>query len=75
MVIPTVYRENYLAGLRAATHTAGDANLIAVLSFARRWTARVDWSTRAAAEADLVRTHALRDAREAEDSGLRLTLP
>jgi hypothetical protein len=75
IVIPTVYRENYLAGLRAATHTAGDANLIAVLSFARRWTARVDWSTRAAAEADLVRSHALRDAREADDAGLRLTLP
>lgn len=75
IVIPTVYRENYLAGLRAATHTAGDANLIAVLSFARRWTARVDWSTRTAAEADLARTHALRDAREAEDAGVRLILP
>jgi len=75
IVIPTVYRENYLAGLRAATHTAGDASLIAVLSFAQRWTARVDWSTRTTAEADLLRTHALRDAREAEEAGVRLTLP
>ncbi|WP_293774268.1 Fic family protein [Sporichthya sp.] len=75
IVIPTVYRENYLARLRAATHSAGDASLIAVLDFARRWTARTDWSTRACAETDLARTHALRDAREAEKAGVRLTLP
>ncbi|MGQ0626280.1 MAG: Fic family protein [Sporichthyaceae bacterium] len=75
IVIPTVYRENYLAGLRAATHTAGDANLIAVLEFARRWTARVDWSTRTTSEADFERTNALRAARDAEDAGVRLTLP
>lgn len=75
IVIPTVYRANYLAALKAATHTAGDQALISVLQFAQRWTARVDWSSRATAEADLVRTNALRDAREAEDAGVRLQLP
>ncbi len=74
-VIPTVYRENYLAGLRAASHAAGDASLIGVLAFAQRWTARVDWGTRVSAAADLLRTHALRDGREAEDAGVRLTMP
>lgn len=75
IVIPTVYRLNHLSALRAATRTGNDAALIATLAFARRWTARVDWSSRSAADRDLARTHAVRDAREAEDAGLRLTLP
>lgn len=75
IIIPTVYRENYLAGLRAATRTGNYAALADTLSFARRYTAQVDFSSRDAAELDLTRTHALRDAREAEDAGLRLLLP
>jgi Fic family protein len=75
IVIPTVYRLTYLAGLKAATHTANDSALVAILSFARRWTARINFTDRATAEADLERTNALRDAREAEDAGIRLTLP
>jgi hypothetical protein len=75
IVIPTVYRLNYLVALKAATHTGNDAALIAALSFARRWTARVDFTDRERAEADLERTNAVRDAREAEDAGVRLRLP
>ena len=75
VVIPTVYRLNYLAALKAATHTGNDAALVAALAFARRWTARVDFTDRSTAEEDLARTHALRDAREAEDAGVRLVLP
>lgn len=75
MIIPTVYRLNYLAALKAATHNGNFAALLASLAFARRWTARVDFTSRETAEVDLNRTHALRDAREAEDAGVRLTLP
>ncbi len=75
IIIPTVYRENYLTALRAATHTAGDDALIAVLRFAQKWTARLDWTNRTTAEADLTRTNSLREAREAEDAGVRLLLP
>lgn len=75
IIIPTVYRLNYLSALKAATHTQNDAALVAVLAFARRWTARMDFSDRETAEADLVRTNALRDARDAEDAGVRLILP
>jgi hypothetical protein len=49
--------------------------LIATLRFAQRYTARIDFSSRAAAEADLARTNALLDPDEADDNGLRLTLP
>jgi Fic family protein len=75
IIIPTVFRLNYLAALKAATHNENYAALVASLAFARRWTARVDFTSRETAEADLHRTHALRDAREAEDTGIRLTLP
>lgn len=75
IIIPTVYRLSYLAALKAATHGNNFAALLATLSFARRWTARIDFANRAVAEADFERTHALRDAKEAEDAGVRLIMP
>jgi hypothetical protein len=64
-----------LSSLKAATHSGNYAARLAALAFARRWTARVDFTKRETAEAELNRTHALRDAREAEDASVRLTLP
>lgn len=75
IIIPTVFRLNYLATLKAATQNGNYAALVATLAFAWRWTARVDFTSRATAEADLEHTHALRDASEAESAGIRLTLP
>lgn len=75
VIIPTVYRLNYLAALKATSHTGNDSALIAALAFARTWTGRIDFSDRHTAEADLERTHALRDAQEAEGAGVRLVLP
>jgi hypothetical protein len=75
LVIPTVYRLNYIAALKAATQSDAFGPLIAVLDFAQRYTARVDFSTMASAEADLDRTHALRDPYDAEQAGVRLQLP
>jgi hypothetical protein len=75
IIVPTVYRANYLAALRGATHTGHYAALYAMLAFARRYTAQVDFSTRRSAEADLEGTNALRDATDAEAAGVRLTLP
>ncbi|NQW72049.1 MAG: hypothetical protein HQ453_04910 [Actinobacteria bacterium] len=75
IIIPTVYRLNYLAALMATTHTENDNALIAALAFARKWAGRIDFSDRRTAEADLLRTNALRDAQEAEGAGVRLVLP
>jgi len=75
IVIPTVYRANYLAALKGATHTGHYAGLQAMLAFARRYTAQIDFSSRRTAEADLTRTNALRDTAEAEAAGIRLVLP
>ncbi len=75
IIVPTVYRDNYLAALKGATHNSRFEALLAVLRFAQRFTARVDFSSRFSAEHDLTRTNALREASEAEAYGTRLTLP
>lgn len=75
IIIPTVYRNNYLSAMKAATHNANFGSMIAALRFARRYTARIDFTSRASAEADFSRTNALRDANEADQAGVRLLMP
>jgi hypothetical protein len=75
IVVPIVYRANYLSAMRAATNSENFAAMYAMLEFARRYTAQVDFSSRQSAEADFDQTNALRDSTEAENAGLRLTLP
>jgi hypothetical protein len=75
IIVPTVYRNDYLRNLKAATHNGSFRGLIAALRFLRAYTAQVDFSTRPAAERDLVRTNALRDPNEADAAGIRLLLP
>ena len=75
IMIPTVFRGEYLSSLKGATNNGTFDALAAVLSFAQRYTAQVDFSTRAAAERDLVRTNALVDPQMAEDNNIRLKLP
>jgi Fic family protein len=74
-VIPIVYRANYLSALKGATHNGNYRALIRTLSYARKYTARVNFTSRETAEADLRRTNAFVDSLEADASGLRLELP
>jgi fido (protein-threonine AMPylation protein) len=75
IITPTVLRLNYISALKAATHNDVFAPLAAVLAFAQRYTARINFTTIATAEADLSRTNAFRDPYEAEQAGIRLELP
>lgn len=75
IIIPTVYRGNYLMALRGASHNRNFAGLVSALDFARRYTARIDFTNRQTAEADLTRTNALRDPNEADLAGVRLQMP
>ncbi|MGH8794634.1 MAG: Fic family protein [Stackebrandtia sp.] len=75
IIVPTVYRANYLSALKAASHTDNFDALVATLAFARKYTARIDFTNRATAEADLARTNAFLDAHDAEENGIRLVLP
>lgn len=76
IVIPTIYRNNYLAGLVGVSNGAGRGQtLLSVLDFAQRWTAAIDWTSYEAAHADLTGVSAYTDSGVAEASGLRLRLP
>ncbi len=75
IVIPTVYRDNYLMALRGLTHNANAASYIAMLDFAQRYTAQLDCTSIDSADRDLIQTNAFRNPAEADALGIRLTLP
>ena len=77
IVIPSVYRSEYVSGLRR-TSVSGGADvsaLVRVMSFAWRWTAAMPWEDRAATEGLLEATNALDDPDHAALDGIRLALP
>ena len=75
IIIPPVFRDEYLSSLRALTHNARPDALVRVLDFAQRYTAQVDFSSLEAGRRVLERTHAFMDPRDAADRGIRLLLP
>ena len=76
IVIPSVYRDEYVSGLRRASLNDGDlGGLVRVMTHAWRWTAAMSWADRAAVEGQLEATHALHDPVIARESGVHLQLP
>ena len=75
ILIPTIYRGNYLAALRALSNRASAEPLIRTLDFAQRLSLAIDWTNFARAQAELESAHAFTDSAEADQSGLRLRLP
>ena len=77
IVIPSVYRNEYVSGLRrTSVSAAADVTaLVRVMSFAWRWTAAMPWEDRAATEGQLEATNALTDPDTASLDGIRLELP
>lgn len=72
----SVRRGRYLlAALKAATRAGSFDPLAAMLRYAQRFTARIDFTSRETAETQLPATNAFRDAREADDLGIRLVMP
>ncbi len=76
VLIPTVYRNNYLAGLSAFSNGAGHGeSLVAVIEYAQRWTAAIDWSTYEVAHEQLKSCNAYLDSGVAEQNQKRLQFP
>jgi len=75
IVIPIVYRDNYLQGLRALSRNGNPQPLIRVLDFAQAYAAAIDWSDLREAERMLEATNAFVTPDLAEEEGLRLELP
>ncbi len=75
IVIPTVYRNNYLAALRALSLNGHPVPLTRVLDYAQRWTRAVPWTTVEETRRVLELCNAFIKPDEADERGVRLQLP
>ena len=75
IIIPTVFRGNYLAALRALSRTGRPEPLVRVLDYAQRWTIAVDWTLLGETRRELEACNAFLDSDEAEAEGRRLRMP
>jgi hypothetical protein len=75
IIVPTVYRNNYLMALKALSQNGVTGALVRVIDFAQKYTAAVDFSDLNRARLVLDRTHAFADPNEADAAGIRLVLP
>lgn len=75
IVIPLVYRDEYLQGLRALSRSGNPQPLIRALDYAQGYAAAIDWSDLARAEEELERTNALVPPDLAAERGVRLRIP
>jgi len=74
IIIPTIYRNNYLAALKAISNRTSPEPLIRTLDFAQRFTQSIDWVDFNRAEAELRSANAFMDSGEADERGVRLRL-
>jgi hypothetical protein len=75
IIVPTVYRNNYLTALKALSQNGVTGALVRVMDFAQRYTAAIDFSDLERARSILERTNAFADPTEADAAGIRLVLP
>lgn len=75
IIIPTVYRTNYLVALKALTHNNDPVPFIRVMDFAQRWTAAIGWQNFDQALKRIQASHAFIESAIADEEGLRLTIP
>ena len=75
IIVPTVYRANYLSALKALSQTGRPEPIISMLDHAQRWTAAVDWRSLEATRRELVDCNAFVDPDVAEVEGRRLRMP
>jgi len=75
IIIPSVYRNNYMMGLRGMSNNGHAEGLVASLDFAQRYTAAIDFSDLETARQQLQETNALREPDEEAAGLVRLELP
>ena len=75
IIIPTVYRDDYIAALNALSSNAEPRPLIRMLDQAQAWTTAVNWQTVEDTFRELESYNAFLNPATAEDRGLRLKKP
>lgn len=75
IIIPTVYRNNYLAALKALSNTGRPEPLIRVLDYAQKWVASINWGNLKSTQTELEACNAFLDPGIADEEGVRLRMP
>src|ERR1700719_998790 len=75
VLIPIVYRSNYISALRALSGNAWPEPIIKTLVFAQRYVAAIPWDDMEGALAVLTRTNAFVRPEEGDERGIRLRIP
>lgn len=75
IIIPTIFRNNYLVSLKAMSQSSRPMPLVRTLDFAQKYTSSIDWSSYEKSQVLLEQTHAFLDPNIADLEGIRLILP
>lgn len=75
VLIPIVYRSNYVSSLRALSTNAWPEPIIKTLVFAQRYVAAIPWKDMKHARSVLERTNAFVRPEEGDEEGIRLRIP
>jgi len=75
ILIPTIYRANYLSALKALSQGRNASPLIRSLDFAQQWVDALRWGSLDETTTALSREHAFMESGDAENAGLRLRIP
>ena len=75
IVIPTVFRDNYIAAQRALTVGNSAVPLVRAMDLARRWTSSMTWGRLDETEILLQSCSAFDNEQIAEETGTRLRFP
>jgi fido (protein-threonine AMPylation protein) len=75
VLIPIVYRSNYISALRALSANAWPEPIIKTLAFAQRYVATIPWSDMKRARSVLARTNAFVRPELGDEEGVRLRVP
>jgi hypothetical protein len=75
IIIPTIFRANYLSGLKALSNVDNPTTLVRSLDFAQRWVAAIPWGELSHTQRVLERCNAFMDPTDADDQGIRLRIP
>jgi hypothetical protein len=74
IIIPIVYRNNYLAALKTLTNDQHSTPLIRTLDFGQKFTQSIEWSDYDRVKEQLEECNAFMDPNEADRQGIRLRL-
>jgi fido (protein-threonine AMPylation protein) len=75
IIIPTIYRNNYLAALRALINLGHTEALLKTLDFAQKYTHSISWADFQKATDILEKTNAFMNPNEADERAVSLVLP